>query len=273
MGFEKTVLTWDSGMRENVTAGNVVGRDLNCLLSRERLMGRKRRRQMVMLAVVAVAVANKRQRLDPIPIPALRIESDLERKGWNDDHLVRWCRFTRSEMLRIARACRIGQWNWTSSRDEHSWLEGMVLFLRRLACPCEWDELVETFGRSPGSTSRIFKDVLLRMFPSCEDQMCLHRDHLMNNLERFADATRRKGGEFSQRDTVGHIDGTIRKCCRPTITIGAHAHVAHKNKEGRPSGCSLGIGMEDHEDKNMCRNKQAKAIEESKESNLHVVCN
>jgi len=26
MGFEKTVLTWDSGMRENVTAGNVVGR-------------------------------------------------------------------------------------------------------------------------------------------------------------------------------------------------------------------------------------------------------
>mmetsp|Transcript_36776 Transcript_36776/g.62014 ORF Transcript_36776/g.62014 Transcript_36776/m.62014 type:complete len:183 (+) Transcript_36776:55-603(+) len=52
-------------------------------------MGRKRRRQMLMMAVAAVAVANKRQRLDPIPIPALRIESDLERKGWNDDHLVR----------------------------------------------------------------------------------------------------------------------------------------------------------------------------------------
>eukprot|EP00954_Amorphochlora_amoebiformis_P006578 515603-Amorphochlora_amoeboformis.AAC.1 len=176
---------------------------------------RKRIRRYAMIACAVLdEERNVRRRLNPVPVPAgVRIDRVSALENWDDDLFVRFTRFARADLHRIGTACGLGAINRTSERDRYSRLEGMIILLNRLSYPSKWDSLVGTFERSPSSMSRIFSDVLRRIYMSCANSISLNKEHFLVNLQRFSNAIQLKGGH--QLDCVGFIDGTIRPCCRP----------------------------------------------------------
>ena len=124
-------------------------------------------------------------------------------------------RFLKNDLYTVKEALGIPDNFRTSNRLLVDGIEGLCIFLKRLAYPCLYYEFMTRFGRPVPQYCIIFHGIM--------DQIYERFKHLLTDfnvpflspkkLDEYADAIKRKGAALN--NCFGFIDGTVRRICRP----------------------------------------------------------
>nr|XP_047145960.1 uncharacterized protein LOC124818887 [Hydra vulgaris] len=94
-------------------------------------------------------------------------------------------------------------------------MEALCIMLKRLAFPCRYTDLANTFGRNPTEICLIFNTVIDHVYNKLSHKLLLWDQPMLqsNNLRQFADYIHGKGAPLD--NCFGFIDGTVRRIARP----------------------------------------------------------
>lgn len=96
---------------------------------------------------------------------------------------------------------------------------GLCIFCRKIAFPCRWEDLTQQFGRSAGSLSEIWNDVLNRLYDRWSPLVLeLDADRIRLHLSTFAQAFLNKGSPLS--NIWGIIDSKLMEIARSSSFFG-----------------------------------------------------
>nr|CAI5869203.1 unnamed protein product [Callosobruchus analis] len=127
-------------------------------------------------------------------------------------------RFNKEDIPRLCEALRIPARIVTSSGYAANGVEGLCIFLRRLAYPNRLYDLERIFNRSSSALSEIISYVNRHIYNEfgglLEDLNNLSWLN-QNRLQQYADAIAGRGARV--RNCWGFIDGTARPICRPSV--------------------------------------------------------
>jgi hypothetical protein len=147
----------------------------------------------------------------------------VDKQDFTEQECVDHLRFRRQDLPRLQRALRIPETVTLPNRVSVSGEEALCILLYRLAYPVRFATMAVFFQRSSSTLCRVFRWVLDHVFTEQRHRV---QDYLRFWHPRFpalANAVRRKriklglaGVDESHRHIVGFIDGTLRKCSRPT---------------------------------------------------------
>ena len=134
---------------------------------------------------------------------------------WDDVECNTELRFEKKDLPTLMRCLQIPEELVCEQGTVCSGMESLCIFLKRLAYPCRYTDMVYRFGRSPSELCVIFSNVLDIVYATHHhrldswDQPFLSPDQLHN----YAQAVHQRGAPL--QNCFGFIDGTVRKIARP----------------------------------------------------------
>ena len=124
-------------------------------------------------------------------------------------------RFFKKDILRLKDVLRIPDFIITYNRLKVDGIEALCIFLKRMAYPCRYVDMIPLFGRAVPDYSIIVAYVLEHIYDNF--------GHLLNTfdqpifavekLEEYCRVINKKGAPLP--NCFGFIDGTVRPICRP----------------------------------------------------------
>ena len=95
--------------------------------------------------------------------------------------------------------------------------EVLCMLLKRLAYPCQFSDLMSTFGRPVPEISMISKQVVDFILKQQSRRITQWNHTILNanSMQMYADTVANKGGALN--DCFGFIDGTVRPICCPRL--------------------------------------------------------
>ena len=118
---------------------------------------------------------------------------------WDDQRCLTELRFRKTDLNELKNALQLPDKIVTCQRTVCSRVEGLCIFLKRLAFPCRYtDDMVASFGKNPTELCLIFNSVLDFVY-----EYHNHRLHLWNQdflqpakLQQYADTIHQKGAHL-----------------------------------------------------------------------------
>ena len=134
---------------------------------------------------------------------------------WDDQRCLTELRFRKTDLNELKNALQLPDKIVTCQRTVCSGIEGLCIFLKRLAFPCRYTDMVASFGLNPTELCLIFNSVLDFVYEHHN-----HRLHLWNQdflqpakLQQYADTIHQKGAPL--QNCFGFVDGTVVRIARP----------------------------------------------------------
>ena len=135
--------------------------------------------------------------------------------SWDDVECKTELRFEKSDLHLLMQCLQIPGRIVCQQGTVCSGLEGLCIFLKRLAYPCRYTDMAYRFGRSASELCLIFNKVLDIVYDANHhrleswDQPFLSPDKLNN----YAQAIHERGAPL--QNCFGFVDGTVRAIARP----------------------------------------------------------
>ena len=137
--------------------------------------------------------------------------------SWDDEECKMELRFAKSDLSLIKRLLGISEIKeYMSARNYTcSGIEGLCIFLKRLAYPCRYSDMAIRFGRNPSEICLIFNEVLDLVYDAHHHRLASWNQPFLSShlLQNCADAIHNKGAPLE--NCFGFIDGTVRPIARP----------------------------------------------------------
>lgn len=144
-------------------------------------------------------------------IPSLRLRVDLLK----DADCVKLFRFSKDQIFILNENVLLPAVVITADRHRALNVEALCIFLRRMAYPSRYYDLIKIFSRSQTALSRFFNEVLDHIYKKFLHLLKFDSTRInQDKLALFAKAIKKKGSPLN--NCVGFIDGTVRAICRPT---------------------------------------------------------
>ena len=136
--------------------------------------------------------------------------------SYDDGQCLTEFRFLRRDLETLADALQIPEKIVCPQRTICWKIEGLCIFLKRVAYPCRYTDMVPHFGRNPTELCLIFNQVLDHVYDTHQHRMQSWNQFFLqpNMLREYADAIERKGAPLT--NCFGFVDGTVLRICRPT---------------------------------------------------------
>ena len=173
---------------------------------------------IIMLAMAAATLALNYDYVTGIPpplIPDLRFNPDNlgtnVTHGLQAEHLFR---FSTDQLHTLVISLQIPAILRTSERDSFHAIEGLCIVLRRLVYPVRYMDMVDLFGRSRASLSRINRHMMAWIHVRWSHLFEFDAARVLPNAETWSAAVRARAP-----DTYEHVmmflDGHVQFTCRP----------------------------------------------------------
>lgn len=125
-------------------------------------------------------------------------------------------RFFKNDILRLAQVLNIPIDVVCYNGTKVSNIEALCIFLKRLAYPCRYGDMIPRFGRSVPELSLICNYILDWIYNNFAHKLRDFNQNWLapNRLAEYADAIYQKGAAIDF--CWGFVDGTVRPICRPS---------------------------------------------------------
>jgi len=127
-------------------------------------------------------------------------------------------RFAKKDLNDLKRCLQIPDRIVCIQRTVCDGMEALCIFLKRLAYPCRYTDMVHRFGRNPSELCLIFNEVLDMVYSNHVHRLGdWDRNPFLqpHELHRYAEVIHDRGAPL--QNCFGFIDGTIRPIARPKI--------------------------------------------------------
>ena len=124
-------------------------------------------------------------------------------------------RFFKNDIRRLKDVLRLPDTIITYNRMRVDGIEALCIFLKRIAYPCRYVDLIPYFGRAVPGYSIIVTYVLDHIYDNFVHLLDTLNQPLFaaDKLEEYCQAIHNKGAPLT--NSFGFIDGTVRPICRP----------------------------------------------------------
>ena len=135
--------------------------------------------------------------------------------SWDDEECKIELRFAKSDVALLKRLLGIPDKITCQQGSICSGIEGLCIFLKRLAYPCRYPDMAIRFGRNLTEICLIFNEVLDLVYDAHHHRLESWNQPFLSPelLQNCADAVHDKGAPLE--NCFGFIDGTVRPIARP----------------------------------------------------------
>ena len=134
---------------------------------------------------------------------------------WDEERSQTELRFSKNDLLALKEVLQLPEKIVCSQRTVCSSIEGLVILLKRLAFPCRYTDMVESFGRNPTEICLIFNTVLDFIYEQHHHRLESWNQIFLQppKLISYCNAVHAKGAPL--QNCFGFIDGTVLRISRP----------------------------------------------------------
>ena len=172
----------------------------------------------IAITIAAITIALEYDYITAIPhplIPDLRFNPENcgteITHGLQAEHLFR---FSTEQLYILVTSLRIPAILRTSARDSFHAIEGLCIVLRRLVFPVRYLDMVDLFGRSRSSLSRINRHMMAWLYAKWYRLSEFSAARVLPKAETWAAAVRAKAPD-AYENVMMFLDGHVQFTCRP----------------------------------------------------------